>query len=188
MFYFTLDKLFNKYYLYLFPNRNNSYLINITMMINKVLNLISEKGLKVTPQRLAVLDAINKLNNHPTAENIISLVMKNQPNIGKGTIYRVLETLVDHKIINKVKTDYGIMRYDPVMKRHHHLYCIDSERIEDYEDDELNEILVRYFKKKKIKGFKIEDIKLQILGKFNETFKRDKNLALDYKKTRAKFK
>lgn len=141
-------------------------------MASKTLNLISEKGLKVTPQRVAVLDAVCKSNNHPTADNIISFVTRNHPNIGKGTIYRVLETLVDYKIISKVKTDSGIMRYDPVLTNHHHLYCMNSERIEDYEDEELNRSLVKYFKKKKIKGFKIEDIKLQIIGKFKDTFRK----------------
>lgn len=144
-------------------------------MTGKTLNLISERGLKVTPQRVAVLDAVSKSSNHPTADNIISFVTRNHPNIGKGTIYRVLETLVDYKIISKVKTDSGIMRYDPVMTKHHHLYCVDSERIEDYKDEELNKILSKYFKKKKIKGFKIEDIKLQIIGKFKDTFKRRNN-------------
>jgi Fur family peroxide stress response transcriptional regulator len=58
------------------------------------------------------------------------------------------------------------MRYDAVMESHHHLYCSESDRIEDYKDNELNELLEKYFEKKKIPDFKIEDIKLQIIGKF----------------------
>ena len=58
------------------------------------------------------------------------------------------------------------MRYDAVMERHHHLYCSESDRIEDYENEELNEMLEKYFEKKKIPDFNIEDIKLQIIGKF----------------------
>ena len=34
-------------------------------------DLFTEKGLKVTPQRIAILEAIYKLDNHPTVENII---------------------------------------------------------------------------------------------------------------------
>jgi Fur family peroxide stress response transcriptional regulator len=58
------------------------------------------------------------------------------------------------------------MRYDAFLESHHHLYCSDSDRIEDYLDNELNKILENYFEKKRIPGFKIEDIKLQIIGKF----------------------
>jgi Fe2+ or Zn2+ uptake regulation protein len=70
------------------------------------------------------------------------------------------------KLIIKVKTEKDVMRYDAVMERHHHLYCSESDRIEDFVDTELNDRIEKYFDKKKIKGFKIEDVKLQIIGKF----------------------
>ena len=57
------------------------------------------------------------------------------------------------------------MRYDAVMESHHHLYYSDSDRIEDFVDTELNEMIEKYFENKKIPGFKIEDVRLQIIGK-----------------------
>ena len=137
-------------------------------MINtiNIRNKIVEKGLKVTPQRMRVLEAIYKLNNHPTAENILNFIRKNDPNVGSGTVYKVLETLVENDLIKKVKTEKDIMRYDAIMENHNHLYCSESDRIEDYSDVELNEMLEMYFRKKGIPDFKIEDIKLQIIGKF----------------------
>jgi Fur family peroxide stress response transcriptional regulator len=129
------------------------------------------KGLKVTPQRIAILEAIVELNNHPTADNIIEYIRQKHPNIATGTVYKVLETLVSSQLIKKVKTERDIMRYDAVMESHHHLYCSESDRIEDYIDNELNEILEKYFKAKGIPDFKIEDIKLQIIGKFTKTKK-----------------
>jgi Fur family transcriptional regulator, peroxide stress response regulator len=65
-----------------------------------------------------------------------------------------------------VKTEKDIMRYDAIVESHHHIYCSDSDRIEDYFDNELNELLEAYFEKKKIPEFKVEDIKLQIIGKY----------------------
>lgn len=127
---------------------------------------ISAKGLKVTPQRVAILEAISNLHNHPTAENVAEYIKANFPHIAVGTIYKVLETFVEHDLLKKVKTENGIMRYDEVLSNHHHLYCTETERIEDYEDPTLNALIHNYFKKKKIKNFKIEDIKLQITGKF----------------------
>lgn len=58
------------------------------------------------------------------------------------------------------------MRYDAVLSSHHHLYCEETDRIEDYVDVELDSILNNYFRGKKMKNFKIKDIKLQITGKF----------------------
>jgi Fur family transcriptional regulator, peroxide stress response regulator len=141
------------------------------MKIEEVRNKLIEKGLKVTPQRIVILEAITKLNNHPTAENIIDYIRKNHPNIATATVYKVLDALVEKGLVKKVKTEKDIMRYDAFLKKHHHLYCSDSDRIEDYLDDELNEILEKHFKKKGIPGFKIEDIKLQIIGKFTDKIK-----------------
>ena len=136
------------------------------MKVNEIRNKLVEKGLKVTPQRIAILEAIIILNNHPTAENIIDYIRKNHPNIATATVYKVLDALVENELIRKVKTDKDFMRYDAIMEKHHHLYSAESDRIEDYFDTELNELLEKYFETKGIPDFKIEDIKLQIIGRF----------------------
>ncbi|MCB0805534.1 MAG: transcriptional repressor [Bacteroidales bacterium] len=124
-------------------------------------------GLRVTPQRMAVLEAFSKLDEHPTAESIISFVREHHPNIATGTVYKILEILVEKKIIIKVKTDRDFVRYDAITENHHHLYSDESEQIEDYFDKDLDSMLMDYFRKKNIPGFEIEDIKLQIRGKFS---------------------
>jgi Fur family peroxide stress response transcriptional regulator len=139
------------------------------MKIEETINRLSQKGLKVTPQRIAILEAIMNLNNHPTAENIIDYIRINHPNISVGTVYKVLDTFVEKGLICKVKTDKDIMRYDPKVENHHHIYCSDSDRIDDFMDVELNHLLENYFENKKIPGFRIEDIKLQIIGKYIQT-------------------
>jgi Fur family peroxide stress response transcriptional regulator len=135
-------------------------------MINEISDKLKNKGLKVTPQRIAILEAIYKLEGHPTADNIIEYIRKTNPSIATGTVYKVLDVLVEHGLIAKVKTDKDIMRYDGFTGKHHHLYCSASDRIEDYMDEELDGILGAYFEKKKIPDFKISDIKLEIKGRF----------------------
>ena len=141
------------------------------MKTGDIRNVLTSKGLRVTPQRVAILEAIIKLKNHPTADNIIDFIKENHPNIATGTVYKVLDALVENGLINKVKTDRDIMRYDAIVEPHHHLYSAKSDRIEDYFDEELNTLLSDYFKKKKIPDFKIKDIKLQIIGNFKTKLK-----------------
>lgn len=129
---------------------------------------LKDSNLKVTPQRVAVLEALNNLKNHPTADKIKEYVIKNHPNIAVGTIYKTLETFVEKGLVKKVKTEKDVMRYDAILDHHHHLYCEDTERIEDFFDDQLNDMIEEYFKKKKIPNFKVKDIKLQIIGTFNK--------------------
>lgn len=134
----------------------------------RIIQALKDSGLKVTPQRIAVFDAVIGLNNHPSAENVTEYIKTNHPNISTGTVYKTLETLVQCGIIKKVKTDADIMRYDAVVAKHHHLYCADSERIEDFIDPKLDEMLEKYLKEKRIPNFQINDIKLQIVGKFKK--------------------
>lgn len=129
-------------------------------------DVLQSMGLKITPQRIAVLEAMNSLTDHPTAESIIDYIRRNHPNIAVGTVYKTLETFVEKGIIKKVKTERDVMRYESILEKHHHLYCIESDRIDDYYDPELNDLLEDYFNKKDIPNFKIDDIKLQITGKF----------------------
>jgi len=133
---------------------------------NELKDSLNKKGLKVTPQRIAVIEAVLKLN-HPSADQILDYVHQNYPGVATGTAYHILESFVEKELIRKVKTDKGSMRYDAIMESHHHLYCSECDKIEDYYDEELNKILENYFKNKEIRNFTVEDIKLQIVGKFH---------------------
>lgn len=127
-----------------------------------------EKGLKVTPQRIAILEAIYTLNNHPTAEMILEYIKERYPGIATGTVYKVLDVLIRHRLINRVKTERDVMRYDGVLENHHHLFSAESEEIMDYKDADLDRLLADYFKKKGIENFEIREIKLQINGRFQK--------------------
>ena len=132
---------------------------------------LKEKGLKVTPQRVAIYEAIVQLKNHPTADNVIEYIKNNHPNISTGTVYKVLDLFVENELLKKVKTEKDIMRYDAVISNHHHLYCAETDRIEDFEDKKLTDIIHKHFNKYGIKNFDIHDVKLQITGKFNTNTK-----------------
>lgn len=136
------------------------------MSAAEIIEKLKQGKLRITPQRVAILEAIYELNNHPTAENIISDLQESHPYISVGTVYKVLDSLVETKLLKKVKTEGGTMRYDPITSTHHHLYCLETDRIADYKDHELDKIIGEYFKSKKIKNFQIKDISLQIIGNF----------------------
>jgi len=133
----------------------------------EIRNKLTEKGLKVTPQRIAIFEAVYDLHNHPTVEIIIDYIKSLHPNIATGTVYKVLNVLVENRLINKVKTENDIMRYDGIIESHHHLYCTESDLIKDYFDQELDTVLREYFERKNLPGFKIQDIVLQIKGRFD---------------------
>ena len=133
-----------------------------------MVEILVQYGLKVTPQRLAILEVLLSLDNHPTAEFIIRLIRLNHPNIAAGTVYKTLDTFTKKGLINKVKTEQDIVRYEAITQKHYHLYCPDSERIEDYTDNTLHELIEKYLNKNPIPGFVVKDINLQIVGIFKK--------------------
>jgi len=138
----------------------------MAISIAQIKDKLVEKGLKVTPQRIAILEAIYTLNNHPAADMIMDYIKDRHPGIASATVYKVLDALEENQLIRKVKTDKDIMRYDGIMENHHHIYCSESEEIKDYQNEELDQLLATFFQKNGINDFKVEGIKLQIHGRF----------------------
>ncbi|HCI56113.1 MAG TPA: transcriptional repressor [Bacteroidales bacterium] len=135
------------------------------MATRDVINILLNHNLKVTPQRIAILEVLMDMKSHPTAEEIYELLNKNHPNISMTTVYNTLRIFVQKGIIKKVFTGDDKIRYDSGQMKHHHIYYTDSEKIEDFFDDELDKMLKNYFSEKKIPGIIINDMSLQISGK-----------------------
>ena len=75
--------------------------------------MLKEKGLKVTSQRLLVLEMMAEHpGEHLTAEQIYDLVRVQYPEIGLATIYRTVQVLVELHLIDKVSFDDGFARYE----------------------------------------------------------------------------
>lgn len=145
------------------------------MNIDYLRQALKEKGLRITPQRLAVLGAVVELDNHPTAEEVMAHVKRSHPNIAMGTVYKVLEALVEKDLVAKVMTDKYVMHYEATADTHHHLYCSDSGKIADYENAEINALIENYFAVNQIPGFEIATVKLQINGRFLDPGGRDED-------------
>lgn len=100
-----------------------------------------------TRQRELILDIINKSYIHPSAYDIYLECKTEIPNISLGTVYRNLNTLIDSNMIQKIKINDNIDRYDKMIT-HSHFICINCNKIIDinksfnYEDNiEDNKVL-----------------------------------------------
>lgn len=136
----------------------------IAMTENQLREILKDKNLKITPQRLRILQVVFSLN-HPNAQQVIDAVHKKNPNISAGTIYKTLDTFVDKGVISKVRTADDTIRYDWRVENHHHLYIDDNEQIIDYVNVELDSLLDEFFRKNKIMNFEIKSVMVHINGK-----------------------
>ena len=135
--------------------------------IKEIAEAMRARGLKVTPQRIAGILVVVKLD-YPRAEEIIREVSEQIPGLSPTTVYNTLDILVSKKIIRKVHTEADVMRYDAIADHHHHLYCLESDRMDDYFDPELDKLLEDYFRRKNIDGFRLKEVKLQLMGEFEK--------------------
>ena len=98
-------------------------------------------GLAVTPQRLAIIEALLGSGEHPRADAIFAAVRRQHPHISLATVHRTLETLCDIGEARKVTLLHDSARYDGNMTPHHHVVCVKCRRIRDIEIPQLDRIL-----------------------------------------------
>ena len=90
-------------------------------------------GLAVTPQRLAIIEALLDSSDHPRAEEIFAQVRQRHPHISLATVHRTLETLCRVGEARKVTLLHDSARYDGNLAPHHHVVCVNCRRIRDIE-------------------------------------------------------
>ena len=105
---------------------------------------LQEEGLKSTKQRDLIVERFFRLDEHISADELLEDVREYQPRIGYATVYRTLKLLVDQGFAVPKDFGDGQTRYDPIHNQdpqHDHLICVDCRKIEEFNDDVLNDCI-----------------------------------------------
>jgi Fur family ferric uptake transcriptional regulator len=110
---------------------------------------LQEKGYRLTPQRMMVVEALHGGTNHISAEEIYDQVRAKYPYANISTVYRTLELLKELSMVTETELGDGKVRYHPAEKgHHHHLICQQCGAIIDLTEDVLSglekELLCEY--------------------------------------------
>lgn len=92
-------------------------------------------GMKLTPQRLAILDYLEGNKEHPSAEDIYREVTKRFPTMSFATVYNTLEALKIKGRVLELTIDPIKKRFDPNTTPHHHMICLKCKKIVDIHGD-----------------------------------------------------
>jgi Fe2+/Zn2+ uptake regulation proteins len=139
---------------------------------------LKEKGLKVTKQRVLILQVLaNGFDKHLTAEEIYQLVKVGYPDIGLATVYRTIQLLLELNLINRINLDDGYVRYEigdkkgTIGQHHHHLICLKCKKITSFEGELVNNIgrcvPVSY-------NFEVNDYEVKLYGYCSECSTKSK--------------
>jgi len=100
--------------------------------MERIKNVLNEKGIKPTYQRLKILEYMDKnTKNHPTVEMIYEELLKDIPTISMTTIYNTMNTFLERGLVYGVTITGTGVRYDFNTNSHHHFLCKKCGRIMD---------------------------------------------------------
>ena len=141
----------------------------ITDMQERFKTLLKQNGLKVTTQRVAILEVLsNRPDEHLTAEEIYDCVKEMFPDIGLATVYRTIQVLSELKLIDKLNLNDGYTRYeigkeglDNSSHHHHHLICLDCGQVLAFQDDLLERLEAKI---EETMGFTVVNHEVKLYG------------------------
>ena len=129
--------------------------------MEKLIQQLRDRRIAVTPQRLAVMAALQGRRDHPTADHLYQEVRRQLPAISFNTVYKTLEILCQQGMVIKVNPLHAVARYDGETGRHAHLICRQCHRIIDL-DWEGSEVPA--LPAEALQGFRIEHPSLTFWG------------------------
>ena len=112
---------------------------NIILKIKKVLQ---DEGFRLTKQRKAVWDELEKSNDHYDADRIYENIKAKKISVSRATVYRTLDVLSKNKFIRKLDVGDGRIRYEAkTSKDHHdHMICLETGKIIEFFNEDLEKL------------------------------------------------
>ncbi len=93
--------------------------------------LLRLAGLRVTPQRLAILRYLRGTKSHPTADMVYRRLVPDFPGLSPNTVYLTLRALEEAALLRRISMEENVHRYDADVAPHVHLVCRRCGRVDD---------------------------------------------------------
>jgi Fe2+ or Zn2+ uptake regulation protein len=133
--------------------------------IEEFKQILKKHSLKATPQRLAVHEAMITLG-HASADMVTEAIeMKATTKVTVASVYNILTNLAMLGIYHYRMSANNKMYFDVNTFDHMHLYDKENHVFKDVLDEELLTLIQSHLVKKRFKGYKVESIDIQIIGR-----------------------
>jgi Fur family ferric uptake transcriptional regulator len=124
---------------------------------------LTAAGERVTHQRLLVANALAAAGRQLTADDLYRRLRRREPTIGRATVFRTLETLVDAGVARRLELEGHVYAYVACQPdHHHHLACTRCGRVEEIDEAYVRPIASRVARDM---GFEIDDARLDFYGR-----------------------
>ncbi|MBD3246861.1 MAG: hypothetical protein GF333_07645 [Candidatus Omnitrophica bacterium] len=120
--------------------------------MERIIELFKERNIRVTPQRVGVMQTLYPSQEHLTVEGIHAKVKPQFPNISLATVYTILELFKEKKLVREIRVRFDRSLYESRVDPHHHFHCTQCGQTYDVDID-----LCPTLKKQRIDGHSIND-------------------------------
>jgi Fe2+ or Zn2+ uptake regulation protein len=132
--------------------------------MQETIRRLHAQGGRMTPQRRLIVDTLEEMSGHPTAEELYEVVKKNLPSLHLSTVYRTLRWLEQEGKVSarRFEEDARLERFDYAQStEHHHFQCTICREVIEF-DNPLLEKVKRNFELQS--GAQVENVSLMLYG------------------------
>ena len=109
--------------------------------IAEMSTMLEKKGYRLTAARSAILAGLINIDGHVSADELVEIVHRSDPGVGRMTVYRTLELLTELGLIRPVYQGSAAAHYVLMDDgHHHHLICSRCNRVIEFDQCVLREI------------------------------------------------
>ncbi|WP_283244042.1 peroxide-responsive transcriptional repressor PerR [Bacillus suaedaesalsae] len=139
------------------------------MQLKDALEMLKESGVRITPQRHAILEFLIQSMTHPTADDIYKSLEGKFPNMSVATVYNNLRVFREAGLVKELTYGDASSRFDFVTTDHYHVICEDCGKIVDFLYPGLDEVeaLASH-----VTGFKVSHHRMELYGTCPECNKK----------------
>ncbi len=129
--------------------------------LKEALDSLKETGVRITPQRHAILEYLINAMSHPTADEIYKALEGKFPNMSVATVYNNLRVFKEVGLVKELTYGDSSSRFDYVTTDHYHVICQKCGAIVDFHYPGLDEVehLASH-----VTGFKVHQHRMEVYG------------------------
>ena len=121
----------------------------------------------MTGQRQLIIKVLEDSDDHPDVETLFERANKIDNKVSIATVYRTVKTLKNAGILEKLEFNDGRSRFEDAVRKHHdHLIDLDTGKVIEFIDEEIEHIQKKIASKL---GYKLIGHKLELYGKKNDS-------------------
>ncbi len=131
------------------------------LQIKEALDVLKQTGVRMTPQRQAILEYLAVSRTHPTADEIFKALEDKFPNMSVATVYNNLRVFKESGLVNELTYGDSSSRFDFASDAHYHIMCQECGKIVDFKYpgiDAVENVAAR------LSGFEVSTHRLEIYG------------------------